>query len=142
MTPPSTPMPEQVKIEGRLYHQADLTCPECRGRMKLRAGPIRASGGHVYYACERYPDCRGSHGAHPGGQPLGTPATSKDKTLRIAAHAEFDPLWREGHFSSRGAAYRWMQEVMGMTPAEAHIGNFDAPTCSRLIRKIWDFTGE
>lgn len=115
----------------------ELECPECQSPMLLRAatGQFRA-----FYACTRYPTCRGTHGAHPDGRPLGKPATIAVKRLRQAAHATFDPLWQPGPqqvFASRGNAYTWMQRVLGMSEEDAHIANFDAGQCKRLVNAVW-----
>lgn len=112
----------------------DLSCPECGSPMTLR--PSKFGPGRQYYACTRYPDCRGAHGAHQDGTPLGIPANQATKDMRKAAHATFDTLWKGGYMS-RGGAYVWMQKALGMTPDEAHIANFDTKTCARLIRAVW-----
>ena len=110
-----------------------LTCPECGNAMELVPGRFDKP----YYRCLDWPDCRGSHGAHRDGTPLGTPADKATKTLRRAAHSVFDELWREGWFRTRTHAYQWMQEELGMAPGEAHIGRFDSAVCARLIRAVW-----
>jgi len=101
--------------------------------MALR--PSKFGAGRQYYACTRQ-GCRGAHGAHQDGTPLGIPANQATKNMRMSAHAVFDPLWRNGHMS-RGEAYLWMQNALGMTADEAHIARFDKETCSRLIRAVW-----
>jgi len=101
--------------------------------MELR--PSQFGKNRVYYACIA-DDCRGAHGAHPDGTPLGKPADQATKRMRMAAHAEFDKLWKRGDFT-RKQAYAWMQETLGLTKEEAHIANFDIPTCKRLIEAVW-----
>lgn len=110
-----------------------LTCPECGAPMELR--PSKFGNDRVYYACT-VEGCRGAHGAHPDGRPLGKPADQATKKMRIAAHEEFDKLWKQGGMS-RSEAYAWMRKVLGLTKDEAHIANFDSPTCGRLIRAVW-----
>ena len=55
-----------------------LTCPECGARM-----PWQMSKYGGFYSCERYPICKGTHGAHPDGSPLGIPANWATKDARI-----------------------------------------------------------
>jgi hypothetical protein len=73
--------------------------------------------------------CRGSHGAHPDGTPLGTPADAATKRARAAAHADFDRIWEHG-VMSRSGAYAWLaRELGGGCPV--HIGSLDAAGCAR-----------
>lgn len=65
-------------------------CPDCGAMLVLRRGRF-----DLFYGCERYPACRGSHGAHPDGRPLGIPADAATRKARNDAHGYFDRLWRE-----------------------------------------------
>jgi ssDNA-binding Zn-finger/Zn-ribbon topoisomerase 1 len=114
-----------------------LPCPECDGRLLRK----KAKGDKPFYGCENWPRCRGSHGAHPDGSPLGIPADAETKRMRHAAHEVFDSLWKEGPLTRKGA-YVWMRQALGMTVDEAHIGNFDIATCKRLIKAVWEVKGE
>ena len=88
----------------------------------------------MYYRCTNFPNCRGAHGAHPDGTPLGVPANKRTKDARIQAHNAFDKLWKgPGASMSRTAAYMEMQDLMGMTPQEAHIGRFSFEECWKLM---------
>lgn len=103
-----------------------------------------------FYGCERYPECEGTIGAHSDGTPLGIPGSIEDKAARQRAHAALDPIWQDcmkeygdpGQRSeeelrriARGRAYRWLAaELGGLTPAECHIGNFDAERCEQVVR--------
>ncbi len=116
----------------------DLPCPDCaeRGRAVMMVFHPRSKYG-PFYGCPHYPDCTATHGAHPNGAPLGTPANKATKTARIEAHAWFDRLWKgKNGLMNRSAAYAWMREAMEMTAEQAHIGNFDTATCSRLIELV------
>ena len=83
-----------------------------------------------------------AHSAHKDGTPMGKPADRPTRKIRRAAHAAFDALWRDEsqfkQFDSRSEAYVWMRKALGMTPDEAHIGNFDKADCKRLQIAIWD----
>lgn len=114
-----------------------LTCPDCGSPMTLRDSRYGK-----FYGCTQFPKCKGTHGAHPDGRPLGTPADRETKLARINAHDAFDLLWKiePPHIPAvrRSEAYVLMQFLMGMTPAEAHIGNFSKEQCERLIAKLSD----
>jgi hypothetical protein len=66
---------------------------------------------------------------------MGKPATAEVREARVQAHEKFDVLWKN-HYMDRTAAYLWMRSVMGMTKAEAHIGNFDKAQCQRLMADV------
>ena len=104
-------------------------CPECRGDLilrKSRYGP--------FYGCSRFPACRGTHGAHPNGDPLGIPADKKTKAMRIMAHEIFDRLWKGPDAAmDRRAAYKWLQKAMRLGKRSSHIGSLDTRQCKRLI---------
>lgn len=111
-------------------------CPECHARMRLRQskhGP--------FWSCGRYPFCTGTHGAHPDGRPLGTPAPSSTKQARVLAHKYFDQLWqgKEPKGLHRSAAYAWLAAALGLAPADTHIGQFDKRTCERVAVLAVDF---
>jgi ssDNA-binding Zn-finger/Zn-ribbon topoisomerase 1 len=109
-----------------------LVCPECGAPMRFkpsRYGP--------FYGCSRYSEtgCRGTHGAHPNGAPLGTPATRAVKDARIRAHAAFDRLWANGRMP-RKRAYAWLAEQLGLSRDAAHIGQFDEAQCDQVIAMV------
>jgi ssDNA-binding Zn-finger/Zn-ribbon topoisomerase 1 len=92
-----------------------------------------------FYGCTKYPACHGAHGCHADGKPLGIPADDETKQYRIAAHEEFDKLWKKGYMS-RGGCYSWMKKVMGLTKDEAHIGKFNKKQCQDLIQRAKNIT--
>lgn len=99
---------------------------------------LRDSKHGKFYGCSTFPQCRGTHGAHADGRPLGTPANKETKEARMRAHEAFDQLWRSGRMN-RSQAYSWMQRVMSMTKDEAHIGKFSAEQCDKLIELVsWE----
>jgi len=117
-----------------------LNCPECGAGMTLRStSKFKHANGddRLFYGCSRWPACKGTHGAHPSGAPLGTPATGDTKKARITAHAAFDRLWKPlGARLTRDEAYLWMQSKMGLRSDEAHIGGFNAEQCAQLIQHV------
>src|SRR3990167_4406409 len=100
---------------------------------------LRQSRYGPFYGCTRWPECDGKHGAHEDGRPLGIPANKETKQRRIKAHEFFDGLWKDDGPMTRNQAYKWMQQSMGMTPDEAHIGRFDIGQCDKLIRLVCDY---
>lgn len=113
----------------------DLVCPECSGRLEYRA---RGQFGRPWYACEHWPQCRGAHGAHPDGTPLGKPANAETRAARVRAHDAFDALWKPGGERKRGArrrrAYARLDTFLRVPPgAHAHIGNMTLAECEQVI---------
>lgn len=103
-----------------------VRCGDCGAPMALRQGPHRP-----FYGCTRFPDCRGAHGAHPDGTPMGVPVDGATRQARKAAHGAFDRLWSRDRKGSRGAAYRWLAAQLGQT--SVHIGQLDADGCARVV---------
>jgi len=99
---------------------------------------VASRKGRPFYGCPRWPRCRGSHGAHKDGRPLGNPADEATRQARMRAHEAFDRLWcGRGHIVfGRTTAYRWLREAMGVSEDEAHIACFDINQCERLIAII------
>jgi hypothetical protein len=92
--------------------------------MHLCAGPRGP-----YYQCLK---CRKSIGAHHATlEPKGTPADHKTRQARKAAHKYFDRLWLSGRMTRR-QAYRWLSHAFHTR--EAHIGQMDIRSCTRVIR--------
>ncbi len=127
------PTQHVVRIGGELYVEHVLTCAEtgCGSRMRLRG-----SRHGLFYGCELYPACRGTHGAHArDGAPKGVPGNARTKRSRERAHAYFDELWvGRRRFKKRWYAYAWLARTLGMTQEECHIGAFDEENCRRVWR--------
>jgi hypothetical protein len=88
-----------------------------------------------FYGCPNWPACTGTHGAHPDGKPLGTPADDVTKAARIRAHEVFDRLWKgDAAAMSRADAYRLLARLMGRD--EVHFGAFAAAECEEAIRVL------
>ncbi len=132
------PIVEDVTMDGpretrSIYpcERTDLKCGECQAPMKLRVSK-KYEG--PFYGCSRFPECKGTHGAHRDGRPLGTPANKATKQARIRAHRVFDLLWNQPKPKmSRGEAYAWMRKKMGLSEKDAHIGSFSLQQCENLV---------
>lgn len=109
---------------------ADIRCGECGELMVLRNSRFGK-----FYGCSAYPKCKGTHGAHPDGKPLGTPANAATKQARMKAHAAFDRLWKGGG-RTRGQAYGWLKAQASIPD---HISEMDAKQCAVLIELVeWE----
>lgn len=90
-------------------------------------------GQHPYaWLC---PVCGAYVGTHPDNTPLGALCNQDTRDARRAAHHVFDQLWYGSNpvFDSRGAAYRWLAQALGVTAGEAHIGTMDIPMAERVL---------
>lgn len=128
-------MPDGISIMLNDYgfQSLSVSCPECGGRLYLKDSKFGK-----FYGCENWSKtkCGGSVGCHKGTDiPLGFPAAKEVREFRVAAHNEFDRLWKNG-LMSRSQAYQWMREKMELPAEEAHIGMFDAEKCERLIKLV------
>ena len=80
-------------------------------------------------ACKAWVGC---HKNGDGKTPLGRLANAELRAAKSAAHAAFDPLWREGAMS-RSSAYAWLARQLGISAPKCHIGMFDVQTCQRVV---------
>jgi len=109
-------------------------CPYC-GNAAVLMDSAAVYHGRSYgliYACL---PCGAWVGVHKGTKiPKGRLADKALRDARMKTHAAFDKLWIEGCFRDcRGGAYRWLQEAMGLSAAECHIGEFDVGQCARAV---------
>lgn len=117
-----------------------VKCGDCGASMVLRLA-MKAKkaemNNRLFYGCSRYREgCRGTHGAHPNGAPLGVPASALVKQLRIQVHDLFDQLWKgekQGKQLRRARAYAWLGQQMGIPDELCHAGRFDQSQCERAI---------
>lgn len=105
-------------------------CPDCGDKLALKPSKYGC-----FYSCVRFPACRGSHGAHQDGRPLGVPATLEVKMLRQRVHDVFDPVWKAPDAKLRRTeAYKWLAGLMGLEMDACHIGLFDKEQCEQAIQ--------
>ena len=116
---------------------AQLRCPYCGSIMDLRDAKQICSGaktGSKVYVCRNYPACNVYVNTRKGtAVPLGVPADSALRKLRIDAHRAFDRLWKNG-IMSRDTAYRWFADYFGLRLGDAHIALCNEYQCRALIR--------
>lgn len=133
-------MPRTWTEDGQTVTEHDLKCPECGGKMVLRKTTklrwAKNGRGRLFYGCEKWPACTGTHGAHPNGKPLGVPGHRATKAARSAAHLAFDTLVETRNWS-KGAGYRWLAEKLDIPKGEVrercHIACFDIETCAKVV---------
>lgn len=119
----------KVRIERK------VVCPYCKGRAEKVTGekiyPHRPDLYHkTFWECE---PCDAYVGCHPNTDtPLGRLANFDLRMAKQAAHASFDPLWKDGKMS-RASAYKWLSEQLGINRKDCHIGMFDEETCERVV---------
>lgn len=120
---------------GARQQQAPV-CPHCqavtifvRGDVIYPHRPDLAEKGFWQCApCDAYVGC---HDGTP--EPLGTPANAELRKARSRAHGEFDVIWKEARLMSRGDAYAWLANKLGISIDGCHIGRFDLATCERVV---------
>lgn len=122
-----------------------VLCGECGAEMILRKAKkifnMRQFKHPHFWGCSRFPECRGTHGAHPDGTPLGIPANKETKEWRIKAHDAFDTLWKCSQITmTRKKAYKLLAQKLGVS--EVHIGESDIPTCARIIQASEEIRAE
>src|SRR6478672_866777 len=109
-----------------------IACGDCGAPMRLRT---RNSDGKPFWGCSRWPTCQGTHGAHPDGEPYGVPADKETRQARIEAHRVFAAAWR-ARGMTKGQAYAWLSDMMGISRNAAHIGRFNAEWCRKLVERV------
>jgi hypothetical protein len=114
-----------------------VTCPHCNGRAELVKGDFiykqRPDLAELnFWMCK---PCDAYVGCHRNGSrtvPLGRLANAEERKWRQMAHAKFDPLWRSGRMSRKGA-YGWLANKLGIGVNECHISWFGADQCKRVV---------
>lgn len=113
-----------------------VVCPYC-GRVAKYVDSSVIYYGHSYgmaYLCR---PCNAYVGVHSGtDRPKGSLANAELRGWRKATHARFDPLWRDGPFKKRNAAYRWLSEQMKLPIEQTHIGMFTVEQCKAALEII------
>lgn len=115
-----------------------MRCPYCGATVMLRDASFvygKNALEEKIYVCSNYPSCDAYVGVLPhSNEPKGTLANGDLRHKRIETHRIFDEIWKKG-IMSRKDAYRWMRDQLFLNAKEAHIGNFSAYMCERLMAK-------
>lgn len=110
----------------------DLVCGDCGSSMQIVSTPAYK---RPFYGCKRFPECRGTLGAHKDGRPLGVPTNREGREARQRAHHAFDQIWKD-KVMSRDEAYTWLQKAMGLSREKAHIAMMTKEECERLLKIV------
>lgn len=120
-------------------------CPYC-GNPSI----FHQSSEHLYHGKNYGPvyecsPCGAWVGCHPGtARPLGRLANRELREAKIAAHNEFDRLWRKRYVRkhavdsrytkgmARGGRYKELAILLNIPREECHIGMFDVDQCKRV----------
>ncbi len=65
--------------------------------------------------------------------PLGRLANAELRKAKSAAHAVFDPIWKSGDKSRKGA-YEWLSKRLNVPFKDCHIGMFSVEQCAEVVR--------
>ena len=112
-----------------------VVCAECGAPMVLRqTAKFKYKNGQPrkFYGCSRYPECKGVHGAHPDGKPLGVPANAETKAHRSEAHRMMERVQMLNRWS-KDQMYEFLAGRMGIDTHDCHIGMFGAEQCQRVV---------
>src|SRR5690625_3916722 len=100
-----------------------MICPYCNNQAEFLTSKefYGQDYGTNLYVCHPCDARVGTHGK--GKTPLGTMANHRLRVLRRICHRKFDPMWKykgRGRQRARSQAYYWLQNVMDLSPQEAH----------------------
>lgn len=128
-------MPKKKKKQAA----ARLRCPYCGKPALLRPASYVYNDvlepDRYLYVCTGYPECDAYIGVHRGSlRPMGMLADADLRHKRIEAHRALNALWEEGYLTKRGA-YIWLQNRLGLSEKETHIGMFSYYRCEETIRE-------
>lgn len=117
-----------------------VTCQHCGAPADLVTGKTVYPHREDLYAKPFWycAPCSAWVGCHPGTtNPLGRPSNYYLRRAKSAAHAAFDPLWRQGTMR-RKDAYLWLSIQLGIPWNQTHIGEFDEATCRLVVEKCME----
>lgn len=112
-----------------------ITCSYCGKDAALVGGsviyPHRPDlSSKWFYQCK---PCSAYVGCHPNSKKaLGRLANAELRKHKSAAHAKFDPFWRNGS-KTRSQAYKDLAQAMGLTEKDCHIGMFNIEQCQKVV---------
>lgn len=99
----------------------------------------RSYGSGMSFVCENYAKCGGAVGTHPDGKPLGFIVSPETKKLRMELHDIIDGYWHAemelgvSKTKARGSVYAYLGRLMGTTPKETHVAQFNHAQLKKAI---------
>jgi hypothetical protein len=125
-----------VTFMSRNKRKQKPVCPYCKRNAVLVTGKViyphrRDLHAKSFWNCF---NCKAYVGCHPKSDvPLGRLSDIGLRDWKSKAHAEFDPVWKEG-WMTRSEAYRRLAIAMDIPLSKCHIGEFDADQCRLVVR--------
>ena len=110
-----------------MNNEEKVYCPTCQSLMTLKESKYGPFSG-----CSKYPFCKETHGAHPDGRPMGKPATSDVRSLRIVVHKELNKIWNYRDNKQRKEMYKWLKD----NTDSGHISMMDKDEIMDLLDKL------
>ena len=113
------------------FEHQDLACPECSAPMELvwsSSFRLKSGARKPLYRCYKWPECSGTHWAHPNGAPMGIPANKETRVLRQKVHAELNEIFPWKKKRAREATYTWLE-----SHGFGHIGSMSADDCRKVL---------
>lgn len=93
------------------------------GRFRLKNGDRKP-----FYRCYKFPNCSGTHGAHPNGAPMGIPGDRNTRKIRRRVHAVLNLAFPWSEPRERERTYSWLKDH-----GFGHIGSMSAEECELVI---------
>lgn len=119
-----------------------ITCPYCLQKARLVDGAViyphrQDLRQHRFWQCARCDAYVGCHKPNrhlrlDGTEPLGRLANAELRRAKSAAHGCFDWIWQDRH-KTCSEAYAWLASKLDIPVERCHIGEFDVPTCRRVV---------
>ncbi len=69
---------------------------------------------------------------------MGRVANAADRSLKIQAHAAFDPIWKSRRMS-RAGAYAWLSKAISVPKQDCHMGWLPNDKLHEVIRVCKEF---
>ena len=111
-------------------------CPYCQKEAVLTDSRVIYGKSYgLIWLCSPCKAWVGTHKNSPTHKPLGSLAKEELRVLRMKAHHSFDSLWKKWGITRR-EAYVYLQNLMDMTPEQAHIGRFNEHECQKLLKLL------
>lgn len=120
-----------------------MICPYCKGPLALVTGetiyPRRLDLASKKFL--RCMPCDAYVGFHPRGGPLGEPANTELRHLRMRCHEAFDKFWKHvPGLNVRAKTYARLAKEMGIPVTQCHFGEFREDSCRKALEIIARWT--
>ena len=115
-------------------------CPYCKQPSEYVDSKIIYGNGKSYgmvYYCKKCAAWVGTHKGEPE-KALGRLADNHLRQWKKNAHERFNLLY-ELNYKTRGNAYKWLSERLGIPQKYTHIGMFNVETCKRVVKECNQF---